>query len=304
MRLYLNHLQLQKLAVEHHDRYLSSAPFPHIVLDNVLPEEALDLVLREFPQPQSSLWKEYKNYQEKKLETQGEERLSDNISLILYQFNSAPFLRFLEMLTGIDDLLPDPYFFGGGLHLIMRGGKLGVHADFSRHAYLPLERRLNVLIYLNKDWQEDYGGHLEFWNEDMTQCVQRILPVYNRMVILTVTDWAFHGHPVPLTCPAGISRKSIALYYYTVGRPQGELIKGKKTTLFMPRPDETVPQAALQLGYTYKGRRGVKPLVVKEHKGIQYWIKKLAPPLLIDFVKYMRSSDKAERRNELKSRQS
>src|SRR5262245_28740485 len=112
MRLYLNHLQLQKLALERHQRYLSAAPFPHIVLDGVLPEEALDLVLREFPQPQSAAWKEYKNYHEKKLEIQNEEELTDNVLLILYQFNSAPFLRFLERLTGIDNLLPDPYFFG------------------------------------------------------------------------------------------------------------------------------------------------------------------------------------------------
>ena len=275
MRLYLNHLQLQKLALEHYEQYLSAAPFPHIVLDGVFPEEALDLVLREFPQPQSAAWKKYKNYQEKKLEIQNEEKLTDNILLMLYQFNSAPFLRFLERLTGIDHLLPDPYFFGWGLHLIMPGGKLGIHADFSRHRYLPLERRVNVLVYLNKDWQEEYGGHLELWNEDMTQCVQRILPAYNRMVIFTITDWAFHGHPEPLTCPIGLSRKSIALYYYTVGRPQGELIKGKKSTLFMPRPDETVPRDTLRLGYTYRGKRGIKPLIVKEHKGVKYWVKKL-----------------------------
>ena len=158
--------------------------------------------------------REYNNYHEKKLECQGEENLSENVSLILYQFNSAPFVRFLETLTGIDKLIPDPYFFGGGLHQIVAGGKLGIHSDFSRHNRLPLDRRLNVLIYLNKDWREDYGGHLELWNEDMTRCVRRILPAYNRMVIFTITDWAFHGHPEPLTCPPGVSRKSIALYYY------------------------------------------------------------------------------------------
>ena len=295
MKLYLDHSQLQKLALEQREQYLSAAPFPHIVLDNVLPEEALDLVLREFPETQSAIWKQYENYHEKKLETQGEERLSDNISLILYQFNAAPFLRFLEKLTGIDNLLPDPYFFGGGLHLIPGGGKLGIHADFSRHPRLQLDRRLNVLVYLNKDWREEFGGHLELWNQDMTQCVQRILPVYNRMVIFTLTDWAFHGHPEPTTCPSGSNRKSIALYYYTVGRPKGELLNGKKTTLFMPRPDETVPEDTLRLGYTYRGRRGIKPRAVKEHKDIKYWIGRLAPSRLIDFVNNMKFSDKLKR---------
>jgi hypothetical protein len=291
MKLYLDYSQLEKLALEQREPYLSATPFPHAVLDNVLPEEALDLVLREFPDPQSAAWKEYQNYHEKKLEIHGEERLGDDVSLILYQFNSAPFLRFLEKLTGIDKLLSDPYFFGGGLHLIPDGGKLGIHADFSRHPDFQLDRRVNVLVYLNKGWREEFGGHLELWNEDMTECVRRILPVYNRMVVFTITDWAFHGHPHALTCPPGTNRKSIALYYYTVGRPKGELIEGKKWTLFMPRPGETVPEDTLNLGYTYRGRRGEKPLAVENRPDTKQRTRKPALSRLVDFVSRMKSSD-------------
>lgn len=275
MRLYLDHRQLQNLALKHQEQYRSAAPFPHIVLDGVLPSEALDCVLNEFPDDHNGIWRKYNNYNENKLECQGEEKLSESISLILYQFNSAPFLQFLETLTGIDKLISDPYFFGGGLHMIQRGGKLGIHADFSRHNRLPLERRLNVLIYLNKDWLEAYGGQLELWNQNMTRCVQRISPAFNRMVIFTITDWAFHGHPEPLACPPGLSRKSIALYYYTVGRPRDELIKGKTSTLFMPRPDETVPEDTLRLGLTYQGKPGIKPTTAERPQDPKSWFQKL-----------------------------
>ena len=242
MRLYLESDKLQRVAVERRDAYASADPFPHAVIDGLLPEEALDELLRAFPDPGANVWKEYDNELEKKLETQGEARLGDDASLLLYQFNSAPFVAFLERLTGIDGLIPDPYFSGGGLHQIVPGGKLGIHADFSRHATLQLHRRINALIYLNRDWKDEYGGHLELWDRDMTHCVQRIAPVFNRMVVFSTTDWSYHGHPHPLRCPDGMTRKSIALYYFTIDRPEGETIAGKQSTLFVPLPGEEVPE--------------------------------------------------------------
>jgi 2OG-Fe(II) oxygenase superfamily len=198
MRLYLDREGLLKVARDNRERYAKTEPFPHIVLDGLFPDDALDGVLHEFPDPGSPVWKEYQNYHEGKLETQGEEKIGAFTSMLLYQFNSSPFLRFLEELTGITGLIPDPYFYGGGLHQIPRGGKLGIHADFSRHGSIPLDRRLNVLIYLNREWKEEYGGQLELWATDMSRCVQKILPIYNRTVVFSITDWAFHGHPEPL----------------------------------------------------------------------------------------------------------
>jgi len=242
MQLYLDGDRLFELAREHREAYRTAEPFPHIVLDDVLPDAMLDVVLDAFPDPSSRVWKEYENYYEGKLETQGEERLGADVSLVLYQFNSAPFLRFLQELTGVTGLISDPYFSGGGLHQIERGGRLGVHADFSRHPVLPLHRRLNALVYLNRDWKDEYGGHLELWDRDMTECRARIAPVFNRMVVFSTTDWTFHGHPDPLTCPPGMTRKSIALYYFSVDRPRGETKRGKESTLFVPRPGEVLPQ--------------------------------------------------------------
>jgi hypothetical protein len=285
VRLFLDQRSLATIANEHRERYQTAEPFPHVVLDDVLPVEALDVALDAFPDAGSDVWKEYDNALERKLETQGEERLGDDLSLLLYQFNSAPFLRFLERISGIERLIPDPYFTGGGLHQIEPGGKLGIHADFSRHDTLPLDRRINVLIYLNRDWREEWGGHLELWNRDMTECVVRVAPVFNRMVIFSTTDWAYHGHPDPLACPPDVTRKSIALYYFSVGRPEGETRPDKESTLFVPRPDEPVPASTpFARGRRYSGVKVDRFEPLTTRRRIARAARRMTPPIVYDAV--------------------
>jgi hypothetical protein len=298
VRLYLDRQKLLEVARDNKERYARAEPFPHIVLDDLFPDDALSGVLREFPDPHSPVWKEYQNYHEGKLETQGEGKIGEFTSLLLYQFNSAPFLRFLEELSGIRGLIPDPYFFGGGLHQIPRGGKLGIHADFSRHDQFPLDRRLNVLIYLSREWKQEYGGQLELWAKDMSRCVHRVLPIYNRTVIFNITDWAFHGHPEPLTCPEGVTRRSIALYYFTNGRPPGETKPGKRSTLFMQRPGEVVPPGTIFSRDQYTGVKGADsgPVPARARRilpGIKWGVKKVTPPIFIDLARYLIRNRKA-----------
>jgi hypothetical protein len=109
-----------------------------------------------------------------------------------------------------------------------------VHADFNRQSKLKLDRRLNLLLYLNPDWKEEYGGHFELWNEDMTAPVRKVLPIFNRCAIFSTTSTSYHGHPIPLTCPPGRTRKSIAIYYYSNGRPEEET-RTAHNTLFKKR---------------------------------------------------------------------
>lgn len=239
-KLYFEAEPLVRIAQEYRERYLEASPYPHIVFDGMIPEAVLEHILAVWPQPESQSWKNYNNYHEKKFETQGESKIDSYITWFLYQLNSGPFLEFLETLTGIDRLIPDPYFSGAGLHHIARGGKLSIHADSSKHDKLLLDRRVNVIIYLNKEWLEEYGGHLELWEKDMSGCARRVLPVFNRMLIFSLTDWAFHGHPEALTCPVDRNRKSLAVFYYTNGRPDGEVMDGKHNSLYLPRPGEVV----------------------------------------------------------------
>jgi Rps23 Pro-64 3,4-dihydroxylase Tpa1-like proline 4-hydroxylase len=161
--------------------------------------------------------------------------------------NSEPFLRFLQELTGIKEtLIPDPYFEGGGVHQIKRGGFLKVHVDFHRHRLLQLDRRVNVLVYLNKDWKDEYGGHFELWERDMSRCVKKIAPLFNRMAIFSTTADSWHGHPDKLNCPEGRSRQSLALYYYTNGRPSYEVPDRQRiTTTFAARKGQDATHMAL-----------------------------------------------------------
>jgi 2OG-Fe(II) oxygenase superfamily len=206
-----------------HDAYCTAEPFPHAVLDGLFDDEELDAVLAEFPSPEQMRWVRFDTPLEKKLGFfHAMSEISPRIRRFLDAMNGFEMLAFLEQLTGIDGLIPDPYFGGGGLHQIEAGGYLKIHADFNFHPKLRLDRRLNVLIYLNRDWRDEYGGHLELWDASMRSCVQRILPVFNRTVIFSTTDTSFHGHPYPLTPPPGETRKSVSLYYYTAGRPQDE----------------------------------------------------------------------------------
>ncbi|MEL7487011.1 MAG: 2OG-Fe(II) oxygenase, partial [Pseudomonadota bacterium] len=159
--------------------------------------------------------------------------LTPDLRRLFYAFNARPFIRVVENITGIKGLIPDPYFLGGGFHEISTGGHLSMHADFNHHKPMNLERRVNVLIYLNRDWREDYGGQLELWTTDMSERRQSIVPVANRCVMFTTTQQSMHGNPSPVAHPDDQSRKSIALYYYTA---TWDPVQASKTTQFKPRP--------------------------------------------------------------------
>jgi Rps23 Pro-64 3,4-dihydroxylase Tpa1-like proline 4-hydroxylase len=226
--------RMQELAGSAHAGYLSAHPFPHLVLDDFFDPTLLDEVLGEFPQPGTIRWQSFDNDREIKLASAAEASFGPVTRLLLYHLNSITFLKFLSQVTGIANLIPDPSFEGGGLHQIVPGGKLGVHTDFNKHRAYGLDRRLNLLLYLNKDWREEYGGHLQLWDREMTRCEARVAPVFNRVMIFGTTDFTHHGHPDPLRCPQGMTRKSLALYYFTNGRPAEE-VSGEHSTLFRAR---------------------------------------------------------------------
>jgi len=257
--------RLVELAASYRESYALAEPFRHIVMDDFLPAETLREVADNFPSLRDSGWHEFDNPREKKLAFEQETQIEDKARWLLYQLNSSTFVRFLELLTGIDGLIPDPYFVGGGLHQIEPGGFLKIHADFNRHSKLKLDRRLNLLVYLNENWQEEWGGALELWSRDMSKCARRILPLFNRAVVFETTDFSFHGHPDPLACPIGRTRKSLALYYYTNGRP-GEELSGEHGTLMRSRPGEEIHS----------------PEEIASRSKLRSVIKRFIPPILLD----------------------
>ncbi|MES2766421.1 MAG: 2OG-Fe(II) oxygenase [Bacteroidota bacterium] len=230
--------KLHELARQNRKKYAAAEPFPHIQFDNFFNEGKLKEILAEFPSLIKTDATKFNNQNEKKLASKGEYLFGEQTKVFMHFLNSQPFLEFLEILTGIENLIPDPQFSGGGYHEIMPGGFLKVHADFNKHPVYKLDRRLNVIIYLNKNWEDSFGGAFELWDKDMKGMVASVMPLFNRMVVFSTNDFSFHGHPNPLTAPEGRSRKSLALYYYTNGRPAHEINHGLEnhSTLFKARP--------------------------------------------------------------------
>ncbi len=229
--------ELIAFAKDHHNKFKNADPFPSIYFDHFFNEDFLNDVLNEFPSLGDKKDIQYNNPNEVKLASRGEQKFGKRTKVLMHFLNSEPFLNFLSELSGIKNLIPDAYFEGGGCHQIMPGGMLKIHADFNKHKLNGLDRRLNFLVYLNKDWQESYGGHFELWNDDMTESRAKILPLFNRVAMFSTTDFSYHGHPDKLKCPEGRSRKSLALYYYTNGRPREEINAGFEdhVTLFKER---------------------------------------------------------------------
>jgi hypothetical protein len=252
--------KLKRLGADKSIEYQSNTPYPNIYFDDFLPPAVTQAVLRDFPEPKQLAWTEFADKDQAKLAFDVVEKLPCSIREVLYFLNSKPMVEFLETLTGIAGIIPDPYYVGGGLHQIKRGGYLEVHADFNRHSKLKLDRRLNLLLYLNQDWREEYGGHFELWNTDMSGAARKVLPLFNRCAIFSTTSTSYHGHPTPLACPPGRTRKSIATYYYSNGRPEEEVTDGH-STLFQTRKDAP---GSLRIGAVKKAIRAITPPLVMD----------------------------------------
>lgn len=197
--------------------YREAKPYPHTVIDGLFPPDVLNGVLKEFPDPKDwpAKWGRRDDPYQKKFGSKGTDLFGPCTKNLIDQLNSQPFLDFLTVATGIKGLMADPELVGAGLHQIARDGYLAIHADFNKAHHR--DRRLNVLVYLNEEWDESWGGHFELWNQDLTKKEKAVLPVFNRVVIFNTDEKSFHGHPSPLKCPPDRSRKSLALYYYTKG---------------------------------------------------------------------------------------
>ena len=238
--------KLMPLAESNKEVYKVGEPFPHIVIDQAANESRLQMIVDAFPKPQDLSWWKYDNVFEKKLAFDKVEELPAPIKLALAEFNSAPFIKFLETVTGISGLIPDHNYAGGGLHQILPGGKLDVHADFNVLTHQKLRRRINAILYLNQNWERDWNGHLELWDKEMTGCKVALAPIFNRLVIFNTDDTSFHGHPKPLLCPDGVTRKSLALYYYTSDLTQ-EIMDNRHSTLYQRRPEDPLSEEVERL---------------------------------------------------------
>ncbi len=222
-------------------QYAAASPFPHIVVDDVLTSDAFAQCVREFPDTHDPFWKGYLHVNETKYANTQPDTWGATLSGVAKEFVSPEFVAWLERVTGIHGLLPDWTMDGGGLHQTLRGGHLNIHADFStHHVHENWARRVNILLYLNEEWHDDWGGHLELWDKDMTSVQGRVTPKGNRMLVFTTSQESFHGHPDPLTCPDDVARRSLALYYFTE-----EEHAVRRSTDYRARPEDGLRKVAI-----------------------------------------------------------
>ena len=215
--------------------YRAAEPFPHAVLDGFLADGAAERMLAEFPGTREGTWIHYEHLNERKLGRRDRSSFGPALGAAVDALCAPGFVTFLERLTGIAGLIADPSLEGGGLHQSERGGFVNLHADFTVHPHRrSLRRRVNVLLYLNKSWPDAWGGHLELWDAGVTRCVRRVSPLFNRAVVFDTGEGSIHGHPTPMTCPEGVTRKSIALYYFTEDAAPAR----ERSTRYHPRPGD------------------------------------------------------------------
>lgn len=253
------------------DQYAAGKPYPHIAVDDFLHEDVARLAMEAFPDVKDAGWIHYVHVNEKKHGLNKLDLLPSPIRQLIEECNQPEFVALLSKMTGIPNLLPDPSLEGGGLHQSKRGGYLNVHADFTVHPHRRhWRRRVNLLIYLNEGWEAKWGGALELWERDMSQCGKQILPVFNRAVVFNTDEDSYHGFPDPITCPEDVTRRSIALYYFT----EEEHAPSMRATNYRARPGDGLKgiliwadKKAVAIYTWLKGKLGINDDVVSRILG-------------------------------------
>jgi 2OG-Fe(II) oxygenase superfamily len=214
-------------------KFRTAKPFRHVVVDNMFSSVILDQLIDEIPSMTTDHWVQENDDHLVKYNLRSAVELGETGFQLTALLHSAAFLYLMSEITGIWQLLPDPYLQGSGYHMIPPGGKFDVHQDRNTAYETGLSRRLSLIIYLNKEWKPEYGGQFELWNSDGTRQESVVQPIFNRTVIFEIAEGNYHGVPQTVACPAGRNRTSFVAYYHTVGI-SGKSEKPPHTSLYGP----------------------------------------------------------------------
>jgi len=232
--LFADRIRLPKRLEELRTAYRTALPFPHLVIDELFSPDILDPVLAEMAAMANKQWLlvDTESHERMRRMRSGVELGAAGTQLVSL-LHSASFLYLLSEITGVWQLLPDPYLQGAGYAQMQPGDFFNVHSDRNIAYETGLNRRLAMIVFLNKSWDRSYNGQLELWNHEATRCDVAIDPLYNRTVIFEVANPNYHGVPAPIACPAERSRQSFIVYYHTVGI-DGKLDVAPHSSIFAP----------------------------------------------------------------------
>lgn len=192
----------------------AARPYPHLVVEGWFNPVLLDLVRDEFNALPRKEWTTQFNEYARVERSRTDARMGPASQLYFSTIHSSFFLKVLSYVSSVSDLVPDPHLFGGGLHETLTGGSFGIHTDFDRHPCNALNNEMVFITYLNKGWQPEWNGALELWDADQKQCEAKVEPEFGRSILMTHGKTHFHGHSKPLTPPPGVTRRSVAAYFY------------------------------------------------------------------------------------------
>ena len=218
----MSHSQIYKFFNEINQHYDPAAlavshsvglPVPYTIIDDFLPDELFKTLSFEVDFLQESDWTVFTNGTSLRKECRNFTS-TPRIQSMVYSFQGSTFLKWIEQVTGIDKLVADPHYRGGGITRVSRGNILGLHNDFNWNEQIRLTRRANIILYMNAEWDASWGGDLEFWDFDRTECLVKIEPRPNRLAIWNYDERLIHGHPHPLACPEHIARQNFIQFYY------------------------------------------------------------------------------------------
>ena len=223
-------------------------PFDHWVIDNFTSIKLARQLSKDFVDYYNGDWFEYNNPLEIKKTLNNWWDFPPTTYRFIQYLNSPVFISYLQWVTGIKGLQPDPGLHGAGWHIHGDGGKLNVHLDYSIHPKLGLERKLNLILYLSEEWDPAWGGNLEFWTGDERHTrayAKNVECIFNRAVIFDTTQNSWHGFPERIKCPEGKYRKSIAMYYLIP--PQESADPNRKRARYAPAEEQKNDVEVLEL---------------------------------------------------------
>ena len=192
-------------------------PFDHMIIDDFFDLDTAFKLDFEFPEFNSNLWYDYNNPLEVKKTMNFWDRFPAATYQAFWEFCSPEFSSVLSKKFGVD-LKADIGLNGGGWHIHGTNGKLNIHQDYSIHPKIPMQRKLNIIYHLSRDWDKSWGGSLQLWTHDSKTNQPNVLAStidvkFNRAVIFDTTQHSWHGFAGQLTCPPGVFRKTLAIYY-------------------------------------------------------------------------------------------
>jgi hypothetical protein len=251
-------------------KFRGAQPFPHMVFDGLFSPDLLEIIFRDFGNLGADMMKARQSDREITFRSRSDVVLPASAQIYFDTVNSGRFVKFLTELTGISGLITDSSLLRGGLHESREGGNFQMHLDFSKHPVTDLDNRLVLITYLNRNWQEEFGGALELWSIAEDRCITKVIPEFGRSIIFEQSAVSLHGHPTPIKTPDNRPRRSLATYYYSNGLDD-RAAETRYNTHFRSDPDET---------------RWARTM-----KAVKY----VVPPILIDAGRLLKSAARSRK---------